>query len=86
MHVYAGVKYTEGMEHLSDAPFTVVGMLISTCKYKALTEMGFTTYDLIYQSTVVSVMHYGSEVLGSSNIHERRSGAKTSRKSISGGA
>ncbi len=48
------------MEILPDAASRSLGMLIS--KYKKFKEMGFSTYNKIYSSTVIPVMDYGSEV------------------------
>ncbi len=50
------------MEILLDAASRSLGMLIS--KYKKFKDMGFSTYNKIYTSTVVPAMDYDSEVWG----------------------
>ena len=56
------MNFESGMERLTESASRALGMIIS--KYKTTKYMGFDTYEKLYQTNVIPVMDYGSEVWG----------------------
>ena len=62
LEITCHLNYMSGIELLSDSASRALGMLRS--RYKSLKYMGFATYNTIYESTVIPVMDYASEIWG----------------------